>query len=73
MKTVWVSIYKCNRCGKEREGRDRYNDEEASRFPYVDAQKTISHQCTPVCKGIASLVGLSEVLEQEKQVKDGAV
>ena len=64
IKTVWVSIYKCDRCGREFDGADRYNDYGKDQFPNVDAPPTMAHQCTPVCVGIARLVGLTERVDK---------
>lgn len=64
IKTVWVSIYKCDRCGQEFHGTDRYNDYGKSQFPDVGASLTIAHQCTPVCVGMARLIGLTEIKEE---------
>jgi len=60
MKVELVTIYKCRRCGQEIKGEDRYNTDLLFLFPKCDAPPTISHQCTPVCIGIADLAGLTE-------------
>jgi len=61
-KTVWVPVYKCERCGVEiTTVEPRYNDYGMSQFPDVDAPLVIAHKCKSGVVGRARLVGLNKL------------